>query len=448
MTAFSPFDNKDYDNMSLPYAFYEISMANSGDRDAKVSLRFVFPEDVKTWAVASDCTGEKTIRKGGTATARFVVAWYDHTDPELAHYKNLYASPQPIAEHGLEVFPQLKHNAVRLADGMRSSSLPHWLQNQVANTLSAIVINSMYKRDGRVAFAEGQWTCFGTMDQMWLARTGVLGAHADEERADSPRHEPHGRGQRKGEAVGARGLGRHRAPRLPRHTEVGRPELWLHHLCIRGLPHHGRPRELPQAVAQHEAGRRQDKGSGGAAGQQGVSADLRRVGKLLRRRGQPRPVQRQHIRRGLQDNGGAVGRDGRGRQGRRAHSRVRRQRAPRRRRLGNNGCHRGVAPCARGTDPRFLKAGLHGHGGIARLARRLRPPARKARGQAPASVRPSQDRPWRTGRRPQSQQRATAGQGRTQPRPHRAAVQRGTLQRALCHRAACPPACKASGEQR
>lgn len=48
MTAFSPFDNKDYDNMSLPYAFYEISMANSGDRDAKVSLRFVFPEDVKT----------------------------------------------------------------------------------------------------------------------------------------------------------------------------------------------------------------------------------------------------------------------------------------------------------------------------------------------------------------------------------------------------------------
>uniref|UniRef100_UPI003FF0FB98 GH116 family glycosyl hydrolase n=1 Tax=Prevotella sp. TaxID=59823 RepID=UPI003FF0FB98 len=156
--------------MSLPYAFYEISMANSGDRDAKVSLRFVFPEDVKTWAVASDCTGEKTIRKGGTATARFVVAWYDHTDPELAHNKNLYASPQPIAKRGLEVFPQLKHNAVRLADGMRRSSLPHWLQNQVANTLSAIVINSMYKRDGRVAFAEGQWTCFGTMDQMWLSR--------------------------------------------------------------------------------------------------------------------------------------------------------------------------------------------------------------------------------------------------------------------------------------
>lgn len=173
MTAFSPFDNKDYDNMSLPYAFYEISMANSGDRDAKVSLRFVLPEDVKTWAVASDCTGEKTIRKGGTATARLVVAWYDHTDPELAHYKNLYASPQPIAEHGLEVFPQLKHNVMRLADGMRRSSLPHWLQNQVANTLSAIVINSMYKRDGRVAFAEGQWTCFRTNARVLFNCRGI-----------------------------------------------------------------------------------------------------------------------------------------------------------------------------------------------------------------------------------------------------------------------------------
>lgn len=173
MTAFSPFDNKDYDNMSLPYAFYEISMANSGDRDAKVSLRFVFPEDMKTWAVASDCTGEKTIRKGGTATARFVVAWYDHTDPELAHYKNLYALPQPIAERGLEVFSRLKHNAVRLADGMRSSSLPHWLQNQVANTLSAIVINSMYKRDGRVAFAEGQWTCFRTNARVLFNCRGI-----------------------------------------------------------------------------------------------------------------------------------------------------------------------------------------------------------------------------------------------------------------------------------
>lgn len=173
MTAFSPFDNKDYDNMSLPYAFYEISMANSGDRDAKVSLRFVFPEYVKTWAVASDCTGEKTIRKGGTATARFVVAWYDHTDPELAHYKNLYASPQPIAKRGLEVFSRLKHNAMRLADGMRSSSLPHWLQNQVANTLSAIVINSMYKRDGRVAFAEGQWTCFRTNARVLFNCRGI-----------------------------------------------------------------------------------------------------------------------------------------------------------------------------------------------------------------------------------------------------------------------------------
>lgn len=62
---------------------------------------------------------------------------------------------------------------MRLADGIRRSSLPHWLQNQVANTLSAIVINSMYKRDGRVAFAEGQWTCFGTNARVLFNCRGI-----------------------------------------------------------------------------------------------------------------------------------------------------------------------------------------------------------------------------------------------------------------------------------
>lgn len=64
----------------------------------------------------------------------------------------------------------MKDNAERLVLGMRRSNLPDWLKNQTLNTLVNVVNNSMYKRDGRVAFSEGQWTCFGTMDQMWLAR--------------------------------------------------------------------------------------------------------------------------------------------------------------------------------------------------------------------------------------------------------------------------------------
>ena len=53
---------------------------------------------------------------------------------------------------------------------MRDSNLPDWFRNQIQNTLVNISNNSMYKKDGRVAYSEGQWTCFGTMDQMWQAR--------------------------------------------------------------------------------------------------------------------------------------------------------------------------------------------------------------------------------------------------------------------------------------
>lgn len=169
MIGFSPFDNREYNNMHLPYAFFEVSMKNTTKHDADITLNFAFPDDNETWTVASN--GNTGILKAGkTMTAHIVVAWYDNTDPELAYYKNLYTSPRPIAEHGLKVFSRLKDNAVRIADSMRGSSLPHWFQNQVLNTLSSVVLNSMYKKDGRVAFAEGQWTCFGTMDQMWLAR--------------------------------------------------------------------------------------------------------------------------------------------------------------------------------------------------------------------------------------------------------------------------------------
>lgn len=99
-----------------------------------------------------------------------MVAWYNRDDAELGYYMNLYSSPDEISRHGIKVFDRLKENAEQLVAGMRGSNLPGWLTNQTLNTLSAIVLNSMFKRDGRVAFAEGQWTCFGTMDQMWLAR--------------------------------------------------------------------------------------------------------------------------------------------------------------------------------------------------------------------------------------------------------------------------------------
>ena len=186
MTGISPLDNQTYKNMHLPYALYEVVLKNTNPQAVDATFSFVWAKNDAEWAVVAEGKDAKitteamgdmqqvkaviSLKPGEEKSINYVLAWYDRTDPELGYYMNLYEQPYEIALHGLKAFNLLKANAERLVDGMRGSSLPHWFQNQVLNTLSSTVLNSMYKRDGRVAFAEGQWTCFGTMDQMWLAR--------------------------------------------------------------------------------------------------------------------------------------------------------------------------------------------------------------------------------------------------------------------------------------
>ena len=204
MKGISPVDGDfSTNNMHLPYAPYEFTLTNHGTKSEKVALSLTWPSGNHRFKTAKDegvCNDEWSILaagvggkvnvvsmlsdegKFGTASVsaqlapnetrqmRFVVAWYNRDDDNLGYYMNLYDAPYEIARHGIKVFDRLKKNAERIVEGMRASSLPAWLKNQTLNTLSAVVINSMFKKDGRVAFAEGQWTCFGTMDQMWLAR--------------------------------------------------------------------------------------------------------------------------------------------------------------------------------------------------------------------------------------------------------------------------------------
>lgn len=204
MEGISPIDSDhNTNNMHLPYALYEISLTNTMKHEVNGALSLMWHSNGKTfqnikhygisndeWSilacgmekkmkVSSDLLSEKgdglvtvtaKLSPGETKHVRFVVTWYNREDPELGYYMNLYDNPETIARHGLNVFDRLKDNAEKLVNGMRASNLPEWIKNQTLNALASIVINSMYKKDGRVAFAEGQWTCFGTMDQMWLAR--------------------------------------------------------------------------------------------------------------------------------------------------------------------------------------------------------------------------------------------------------------------------------------
>ncbi|WP_162551306.1 carbohydrate-binding protein [Paenibacillus tepidiphilus] len=218
LTAFAPFvpfGSDELSLMSMPYAFYELTLQNLAE--TAVTAACAFQLDIASgsaacipgsgltsdrWSViARSGDPEAVITSGGgddffrsglceepaagtvnkaavkitlqghaTQTIRFVLAWYDNTDPERAYCLGCYPDSASIARLGMTHFDSLKENARKLVAGMRGSNLPAWLINQTLNTLANLSNNSMYKRDGRVAFAEGEWTCFGTMDQMWHAR--------------------------------------------------------------------------------------------------------------------------------------------------------------------------------------------------------------------------------------------------------------------------------------
>lgn len=216
MCAFSPFDNVHYNNMVLPYSFYEITVSNSEKSDVEVAIALQWNTESDNFCVINGkgiasksraiyaATNEKSIVTTGnqndklflangqcsinvtepvakvavkvilkpheTRKIRYVIAWYEFSDPDLAYYFNLFKTPGEIAAYGLKNFIQLQKNAQSLVSTFRASNLPDWLKNQTLNTLANLTTNSMYKKDGRFAFAEGQWTCFGTMDQMWHAR--------------------------------------------------------------------------------------------------------------------------------------------------------------------------------------------------------------------------------------------------------------------------------------
>jgi hypothetical protein len=203
MTGFSPFDRRDPGRMSLPYAFYEFTLANDGATEAETELALRIdvgdatvtrvagkgfasrgwsvyaagdgkPVDVAATADGPAATSVKVkLAPGETRRVRFVLAWYEDSDPERSWYLGRHRDSSTVAEAGLAHFDALKANAEELVQRMRASNQPDWLKNQTLNTLVNLSTNSMYKKDGRVAFAEGQWTCFGTMDQMWHARQVV-----------------------------------------------------------------------------------------------------------------------------------------------------------------------------------------------------------------------------------------------------------------------------------
>lgn len=223
LTAFSPFDRGNVNEMANPYGFFQMTLTNqsSSPVTAALGLRLgngsgaqvssvpgqgftTTSSGVERGVFAAPGSGAASSQPevlvgasqgfltsgtpGGGAgsgdnitavravlqphqeqTVRFVYAWYDHNDPSHYYYSNHFTDAAAVAQHGLAVFNTLYGDAADFVREMESSNIPSWLTTYITNTLANLPINGVYTQDGRLAFAEGCCGNTGTWDQMWAA---------------------------------------------------------------------------------------------------------------------------------------------------------------------------------------------------------------------------------------------------------------------------------------
>ena len=215
LTAFAPFNLANADQMSYPYALYEISMTNSQATSVDVAAALqigttsaaqyvagkgiaaadhaVYASSGAAGAIisagndngfmtAGQCNNtvsgtinrvacKMTLGANATQSARFVLSWYNSADPAHYFYANAFTNAGDAADYGLARFDSLKTNAVTFVTRMRGSNVPSWFVNYTTNLLSSAVNNCMYTKDGRFAWWEGHtFQISGTLDQSWHSK--------------------------------------------------------------------------------------------------------------------------------------------------------------------------------------------------------------------------------------------------------------------------------------
>jgi uncharacterized protein (DUF608 family) len=226
LTAFAPFNLSAVDLMCYPYAFYQIQVTNTNAASIDVALAFqarltagtamvagkgiknddgtlkraiyassddpsavisVGPSSDNGFLTTGQCgntisgTTNKvavkvTLAAGQSRLIKFVYAWcnsvtgFEGNHDGMFYYLNKFTNAGDVADTGLAHFDQFRDNAVSLVTRMRASNFPDWIKNQALVSLCNLTNNSMYRKDGRYAHTEGEWSTNGTNDQMWHAR--------------------------------------------------------------------------------------------------------------------------------------------------------------------------------------------------------------------------------------------------------------------------------------
>jgi len=226
LTGFSPVCFDSVDLMCYPYAFFEVKLTNIATTavEAAVALQistttnpaWVSGKGIRSqggleralyassgtvgalvsagsdngFFTAGQCNNtismainrvavKVSLASQATSTVRFIFAWYNGTTttkdgnsigPDRLYYTNIFNNAGSFADVGLAQFDRLRNNAVQIVTRMRASNFPDWIKDHTLNSLCNLTTNSIYTKDGRHCYTEGEWNTNGTMDQMWHAR--------------------------------------------------------------------------------------------------------------------------------------------------------------------------------------------------------------------------------------------------------------------------------------
>ena len=108
---------------------------------------------------------------------RFVMAWWrtfisgtdrygsGKNDDDNYYYHNYYQTSREAAVFGMRHFDRVKDGIESLVFRVMGSNFPEWYKERLLNNTYPLIHNSIWTKDGRAAFWEGNYGIIGTIDQ-------------------------------------------------------------------------------------------------------------------------------------------------------------------------------------------------------------------------------------------------------------------------------------------
>ncbi len=124
--------------------------------------------------VAAKCN----VGAGDSVNFRFIISWWrtlisgkaryktsPEKDEDNYYYHNYYNNSKEVALFGMENFDRVRNGIVSMVNRVMASNFPEWYKDRLLNNCYPLIQNSLWTKDGRAAYWEGEYPIIGTIDQ-------------------------------------------------------------------------------------------------------------------------------------------------------------------------------------------------------------------------------------------------------------------------------------------